>query len=95
MARCWCADPKERPDFIELCSIMDQFLGLISEYTELRMELVEDQFGERYYNTMTATCSLRSNTQVPLDSWPSIIILKQPWPDIAMASDEFCLNNLI
>ena len=43
MARCWCDDPEERPGFSELCSIMDLQLSLVSDYTELRMVLVQEQ----------------------------------------------------
>ena len=42
MARCWCEHPEERPDFGELCSIMDQFLCEVSDYVELGMVLIEE-----------------------------------------------------
>ena len=42
MSGCWCKDPKERPHFSELCSLMDQHLSMVSDYTELNMELVEE-----------------------------------------------------
>ena len=45
MARCWYIAPEERPSFSELCSIMDQFLTMVSDYTELKMVLVEDANG--------------------------------------------------
>ena len=45
MARCWCEDPEERPDFSELCSIMESFLGSISDYTEWKMVLLGDVSG--------------------------------------------------
>ena len=43
MARCWCDNPEERPGFSELCSIIDLQLSLVSDYTELRMVLVQEQ----------------------------------------------------
>ena len=43
MARCWCVNPDERPGFSELCPIMDSQLSLVSDYTELRMVLVQEQ----------------------------------------------------
>ena len=43
MSRCWYADPKERPHFRELCSIMDQLLSQFADYTELVMVLTEEQ----------------------------------------------------
>ena len=46
MARCWYADPQDRPGFSELCSIMEQFLSLVSDYTELKMVLLEDNDSE-------------------------------------------------
>ena len=42
MSGCWCEDPKERPHFNELCFLMDQHLSLVSDYTELKMILVEE-----------------------------------------------------
>ena len=45
MAQCWCENPKYRPDFSELSSTMDQFLSLVSDYTELEMVLSEDVHG--------------------------------------------------
>ena len=41
MSKCWLENPKDRPDFNELCSIMDHSLSLISDYVELNMVLVE------------------------------------------------------
>ena len=55
MARCWYVDPEERPNFSELCSIMDQFLSLVSDYTELKMVLVEDANG-RYCFQIKSPC---------------------------------------
>ena len=43
MARCWCENPEHRPQFKEICSIMDQLLTVISDYTELRMVLVDHE----------------------------------------------------
>ena len=45
MSQCWCENPKDRPDFSELSSIMDQSLSLVSNYTELEMVLYEDVEG--------------------------------------------------
>ena len=45
MARCWYVDPEERPCFNDLCSMMEQFLSLISDYTELKMVLVDNVNG--------------------------------------------------
>ena len=59
MTRCWCKNPGERPDFSELCSIMDRFLNQLSDFTELRMELVEEQSQEHHgkYTVIYAQCS--------------------------------------
>ena len=43
MVRCWCGNPEERPGFSELCSILDQQLSLVSDYSELKMALPEEQ----------------------------------------------------
>ena len=51
MSKCWLENPEDRPDFSELCSIMDQFLSLISDYAELNIVLVEEKeenFGMHY-----------------------------------------------
>ena len=39
MRRCWRADPAQRPTFSELASILDRFLQLVADYTELTMTL--------------------------------------------------------
>ena len=46
MARCWYVDPEERLGFSDLCSVMEQFLSLIPECTELKMVLVEGVHGK-------------------------------------------------
>ena len=38
-------DPEERPGFSELCSLMEQFLSLVCDYSEFKMVLVEDNHG--------------------------------------------------
>ena len=43
MTQCWYADAEERPHFSELCSIMDQLLSQIADYTELIMVLTNEQ----------------------------------------------------
>ena len=45
MAQCWNEDPEKRPTFSELNSITEQFLNLISDYTELSMALTGDITG--------------------------------------------------
>ena len=45
MAQCWYVDPEVRPSFNNLCSIMERFLSVISDYREMRMVLVEDVNG--------------------------------------------------
>ena len=47
MLHCWLVDPKERPGFSELCSIMDQFLSQIADYTELVMVLTKEQIEDQ------------------------------------------------
>ena len=42
MSGCWCEDPEERPHFSELCTLMDQQLSMVSDYTELKMVLEEE-----------------------------------------------------
>ena len=39
MRRCWRADPAQRPTFSELPSILERFLQLVADYTELTMTL--------------------------------------------------------
>ena len=39
MRKCWRADPAQRPTFSELASILDRFLQLVADYTELTMTL--------------------------------------------------------
>ena len=42
MSGCWCEYPEERPHFSELCTLMDKHLSMVSDYTELKMVLVEE-----------------------------------------------------
>ena len=43
MSRCWHESPEARPNFKELCSVMDRFHTHIANFTELRMVVVESQ----------------------------------------------------
>ena len=63
MARCWYADPEERPDFSELCTIMEQFLSLVADYTEPKIELIEAVEGK--WNVL-ATLSVKEKVLVYL-----------------------------
>ena len=46
MCQCWHVDPDQRPTFSELASFVDQLLGSVAEYTELRMVLPEPSDNE-------------------------------------------------
>ncbi len=41
MRKCWREDPKERPTFSQLSSIVERLLTSIAGYTELGMVLVD------------------------------------------------------
>ena len=48
MRRCWRADPAQRPTFSELASILDRFLQLVTDYTELTMTLPVSEADQEY-----------------------------------------------
>ena len=48
MRRCWRADPAQRPTFSELTSILDRFLQLVTDYTELTMTLPASEADPEY-----------------------------------------------
>ena len=48
MRRCWRADPAQRPTFSELASILDRFLQLVTDYTELTMTLPASEADPEY-----------------------------------------------
>ena len=48
MRRCWRADPPQRPTFSELASILDRFLQLVADYTELTMTLPASEADPEY-----------------------------------------------
>ena len=48
MRRCWRADPAQRPTFSELASILDRFLQLVADYTELTMTLPASEADTEY-----------------------------------------------
>ena len=48
MRRCWRADPAQRPTFSELASILDRFLQLVADYTELTMTLPTSEADPEY-----------------------------------------------
>ena len=48
MRRCWRADPAQRPTFSELASILDRFLQLVADYTELTMTLPAREADQEY-----------------------------------------------
>ena len=48
MRRCWRADPAQRPMFSELASILDRFLQLVADYTELTMTLPASEADPEY-----------------------------------------------
>ena len=48
MRRCWRADPAQRPTFSELASILDRFLQLVADYTELTMTLPASEADPEY-----------------------------------------------
>ena len=48
MRRCWRADPAQRPAFSELASILDRFLQLVADYTELTMILPASEADPEY-----------------------------------------------
>ena len=48
MRRCWRADPAQRPTFSELASILDRFLQLVADYTELTMILPASEADPEY-----------------------------------------------
>ena len=48
MRRCWRADPAQRPTFSELASILDRFLQLVADYTELIMTLPASEDNPEY-----------------------------------------------
>ena len=50
MRRCWRADPAQRPTFSELASILDRFLQLVADYTELTMTLPASEAEPEYEN---------------------------------------------
>ena len=48
MRKCWRADPAQRPTFSELASILDRFLQLVVDYTELIMTLPASEANPEY-----------------------------------------------
>ena len=48
MRKCWRANTAERPTFSELASILDQFLQLVVDYTELTMTLPASEADSEY-----------------------------------------------
>ena len=48
MRRCWRADPAQRPTFSELASILERFLQLVTDYTELTMTLPASEADPEY-----------------------------------------------
>ena len=48
MRRCWRADPAQRPTFSDLASILDRFLQLVADYTELTMTLPVSEADPEY-----------------------------------------------
>ena len=48
MERCWRADPAQRPTFSELALILDRFLQLVADYTELTMTLPASEADSEY-----------------------------------------------
>ena len=48
MRRCWRADPAQRPTFSELALILDRFLQLVADYTELTMTLPASEADPEY-----------------------------------------------
>ena len=48
MRKCWRADPAQRPTFSELGSILDRFLQLVADYTELTMTLPAREADQEY-----------------------------------------------
>ena len=48
MRRCWQTDPAQRPTFSELASILDRFLQLVADYTELTMTLPASEADQEY-----------------------------------------------
>ena len=48
MRRCWQADPAQRPTFSELASILERFLQLVADYTELTMTLPVSEADAEY-----------------------------------------------
>ena len=48
MRRCWRADPAQRPTFSELASILERFLQLVTDYTELTMTLPASEADQGY-----------------------------------------------